>query len=172
MLARNLVAALLLLVVALAVGGRPSAADDASSQPYTAAELKELVGPVALYPDVVLSSVLPASTFPQDLTAASDALTKAGHEAKAGEAGVELAPSLRDYRPDLIVIDMQDAPDRGRHLGIQLRADRATRQLPIVLVGIKGEEGHKAERAIQGPTRRYALGLTAPSVLNALIAEL
>ena len=109
---------------------------------------------------------------PERIQTAIDALAKAGHEAKAGEAGVELAPSLRDYRPDLIVIDMQDAPDRGRHLGIQLRADRATRQLPIVLVGIRGEEGHKAEKAIQGPTRRYALGLTAPSVLNALIVEL
>lgn len=109
---------------------------------------------------------------PERVQVAIDALAKAGHEGKAGEAGVELAPSLRDYRPDLIVIDMQDAPERGRHLGIQLRADRATRQLPIVLVGIRGEEGHKAEKAIQGPTRRYALGLTAPSVLNALIVEL
>lgn len=109
---------------------------------------------------------------PERVKAAIDALAKAGHEGKAGETGVELAPSLRDYRPDLIVIDMQDAPDRGRHLAIQLRADRATRQLPIVLVGIKGEEGHKAERAVQGPTRRYALGLDAPSVLHALICEL
>jgi CheY-like chemotaxis protein len=109
---------------------------------------------------------------PARVQAAIDALTKAGHEAKAGETGVELAPSLRDYRPDLIVIDMQDAPERGRHLGIQMRADRATRQLPIVLTGIQGEEGHKAERAIQGPTRRYALPLDAPSVLGALIVEL
>ncbi len=103
---------------------------------------------------------------------AIDALTAAGHEGKAGETGVELAPSLRDYKPDLIVIDMQDAPDRGRHLAIQLRADRATRQLPIVLVGIRGEEGQKAERAVQGPTRRYALSLDAPSVLHSLICEL
>ena len=85
---------------------------------------------------------------------------------------MELAPSLRDYKPDMIVIDMQDAPDRGRHLAIQLRADRATRQLPIVLVGIKGEEGHKAERAVQGPTRRYVHPLDTPSVLHALICEL
>lgn len=109
---------------------------------------------------------------PERIAVATAALVKAGHGAKAGEPGVELAPALREYRPDLIVIDMQDAADRGRHLAIQLRADRATRQLPIVLVGIKGEEGHKAERAVQGPTRRYALGLDAPSVLNALICEL
>lgn len=109
---------------------------------------------------------------PQRIQAALDALIKAGHDAKSGEPGVELAPALRDYRPDMIVIDMQDAVDRGRHLAVQLRADRATRQLPIILVGIKGEEGHKAERACQGPTRRYALSLDAPSVLSALICEL
>lgn len=109
---------------------------------------------------------------PERVQKAIDALAQAGHEGKAGETGVELAPSLRDYKPDLIVIDMQDAPDRGRHLAIQLRADRATRQLPIVLVGIRGDEGHKAERAVQGPTRRYALSLEEPSVLNALICEL
>lgn len=109
---------------------------------------------------------------PERVQRAIDAFTKAGHEAKAGETGVELAPSLRDYKPDLIVIDMQDAPDRGRHVAIQLRADRATRQLPIVLVGIKGEDGQKAERAVQGPTRRYALPLDTPSVLNALVLEL
>jgi CheY-like chemotaxis protein len=109
---------------------------------------------------------------PKRVETAIQALAKAGHEGKAGETGVELAPTMRDFRPDLIVIDMQDAADRGKHLAIQLRADRATRQLPIVLVGIKGEEGHKAERAVQGPTRRYALSLDSPSVLNALICEL
>lgn len=109
---------------------------------------------------------------PQRIQAATDALVKAGHSAKSGEPGVELAPALREFRPDMIVIDMQDAVDRGRHLAVQLRADRATRQLPIILVGIKGDEGHKAERACQGPTRRYALSLDAPSVLSALVCEL
>ncbi|MFM8980646.1 MAG: hypothetical protein ACKOSS_09330 [Planctomycetia bacterium] len=109
---------------------------------------------------------------PARIQALVDALEKAGHEGKPGESGGELAPALRDYRPDLIVIDMQDAADRGRHLATQLRADRATRQLPIVLVGIKGEEGNKAERACQGPTRRYALSLDTPSVLGALVCEL
>lgn len=109
---------------------------------------------------------------PKRVEVAIQALAKAGHEGKAGETGVELAPTMRDFRPDMIVIDMQDAPDRGKHLAIQLRADRATRQLPIVLVGIKGEEGHRAERAVQGPTRRYANSLDSLSVLNALICEL
>src|SRR5437868_1274011 len=34
-------------------------------------QMKELVGPVALYPDSVLTSVLPASAYPDDVVAAA-----------------------------------------------------------------------------------------------------
>ena len=54
----------------------------------------------------------------------------------------------------------------------KLRADRATRQLPIILVGLHGEEAQKADRAVPGPTRRYVHSLDTPSVLNSLVVEL
>jgi DNA-binding response OmpR family regulator len=106
------------------------------------------------------------------LKAAADAIATAGHEARVGEPGGEVAPTLKDYRPDVIVIDMADQPDRGRHFATQLRADRATRQLPIILVGVRGEEGPKADRTVTGPTRRYANHLDTASVLNSLICDL
>jgi CheY-like chemotaxis protein len=109
---------------------------------------------------------------PERLQAAVEAVQAAGHEAKAGEPGGELGPALKDFRPDVIVIDMADAPERGRHFATQLRADRATRQLPIVLVGVPPEEGTKADRAVTGPTRRYANALDSASVLNSLICDL
>ena len=34
-------------------------------EPLTKQQLRELVAPVALYPDVVLASLLPATTFPE-----------------------------------------------------------------------------------------------------------
>ena len=74
--------------------------------------------------------------------------------------------------PDAVVIDMEEHPDRGRHAATQLRADRATRQLPIILVAVTGEERQKSDKAVTGPTRRYALGLDSPSVLNAVVADL
>jgi CheY-like chemotaxis protein len=103
---------------------------------------------------------------------AVQAITEAGHQAKAGEPGVELGPVLKDFKPDVIVIDMADQPDRGRHAALQLRADRATRQLPIILVGVPSAEGPKADRAVTGPTRRYINHLDTPSVLNSLICDL
>ncbi|MDJ0975574.1 MAG: hypothetical protein QNJ98_14020 [Planctomycetota bacterium] len=105
--------------------------------------------------------------------AALKTIGDAGHDVRSGEPGGELAPALREFRPDIIVIDMQDGPDRARHVVGQLRADRSTRQLPIILVGAgNGEEAEKTDKAVTGPTRRYVLPLDAPSVLAAIVAEL
>ncbi len=106
------------------------------------------------------------------LDAMLGAVEAAGHEVRHGESGADLQPILREFRPDLIVIDMQDQPDRGRHVALQLRADRATRQLPIILVAAGDVKLTQGDKTITGPTRRYALPLDAPSVLNAVITEL
>ena len=55
---------------------------------------------------------------------------------------------------------------------MQLRADRGTRQLPIVLVGVASSDGPKLDRAVPGPTRRYAGALDATSVLEAIFKDL
>lgn len=106
------------------------------------------------------------------IAAAVAALEAAGHAVRTAETSGELTPALREFRPDIIVIDMEEHPDRGRHLAMQLRADRATRQLPIVLVSARKEDMGTAEKPITGPTRRYRLPMDAPSVLNAIVAEL
>lgn len=38
---------------------------------YSPGELEEIVGPIALYPDIVLASLLPASTAPTDVVQAA-----------------------------------------------------------------------------------------------------
>src|SRR5258705_12826699 len=43
---------------------------DAPAPNYTADELDQMLGPIALYPDPLLSQVLAASTYPQDVAAA------------------------------------------------------------------------------------------------------
>jgi len=99
-------------------------------------------------------------------------LIKAGHDAKGGEPGGDVGTALRTERPELVVIDMASEADRGRHLAVQLRADRGTRQLPIVLVGVASADGPKVDRAVPGPTRRYAGGLESPTVLEAIVKDL
>src|SRR5688572_18258766 len=56
----------------------PAAAPAANEQKYNAAELETLVGPIALYPDKVLASMLPATTFGIDVVAAARYLESKG----------------------------------------------------------------------------------------------
>lgn len=48
-------------------------AADSTKEPekFTEAQLDELVGPIALYPDVLVAQVLPASTYPMDIVKAA-----------------------------------------------------------------------------------------------------
>ena len=100
------------------------------------------------------------------------ALEDAGHEVRTAATGAELAPSLREFRPHLIIIDMEGENDKGRHIAAQLRADRATRQVPIVLVGAKGVTLKSSDKPITGPSRRYIGALDEDSVIKAVLAEL
>ena len=121
---------------------------------------------------VIARKVWILATAGKRVDAAVAAIKAAGHDVRTAESGAELAPILREFRPDLIVIDMLDQPDRGRHVALQLRADRATRQLPIILVSAGDVSLSQGDKTITGPTRRYALPLDAPSVLNAVVTEL
>lgn len=109
---------------------------------------------------------------PERIQRAREVVLLAGHEVRSCEPGGELGTTIRDFRPDVIVIDMQEFPERGRHAATQLRADRATRQLPIIMVSVAGEECARADKVVTGPTRRYVLPLDAPSVLNAIVVDL
>jgi CheY-like chemotaxis protein len=104
--------------------------------------------------------------------AAVSYLIKKGHDARGGEPGGDVGSALRTERPDLVVIDLETDSDRGRHVAVQLRADRGTRQLPIFLVGVRSNEGPKVDRAVPGPTRRYAGTLIQPTVLEAIYKDL
>lgn len=109
---------------------------------------------------------------PARIQRAVSVIENVGHRVRHCEPGGELGNTIRDFRPDVIVIDMAEQPERGRHAAVQLRADRATRQLPIVLVGVTPDEASKSDKTITGPTRRYMHPLDAPSVLNALLVDL
>jgi CheY-like chemotaxis protein len=126
----------------------------------------------SIQPPALQRKIWLLGTRPERMQTAVEAIHGAGHEARVGEPGGELGPTLKDFKPDVIVIDMADQPERGRHFAVQLRADRATRQLPIILVGVSHDEGPKADRAVTGPTRRYMNHLDTPSVLNSLICDL
>jgi Protein of unknown function (DUF3300) len=59
------------LLCLLVVGPSPASAQSAASSSRTAAQLEQLVAPIALYPDSVLSQILMASTYPLEVVEAA-----------------------------------------------------------------------------------------------------
>ncbi len=70
------------------------AADPAQPALLTAAELEDLVAPVALYPDVVLDALLPATAMPLDVVAAARHVQASGGSAQAAPEGVAWDPAV------------------------------------------------------------------------------
>ena len=92
------VPALLTLTVCLALSVRAQT----SGLAYSAEQLDELLGPIALYPDPLVAVILPASTVPTDVTLAANYLAAngapAGIEAQPWDASVK---ALAHY-PDVV----------------------------------------------------------------------
>ena len=100
------VAALALLSFGVAVAQTPATLGSGNGQSadtewtaLSAAELEELIGPVALYPDDLIAIVLPASTFPLQIVQASRYLeqTEANSELEPDAAWDESVVALLNY---------------------------------------------------------------------------
>ncbi len=78
------------------------AAPAGSQQKYTPAELETLVGPIALYPDIVLAAMLPATASPLDVIAAARYV-----ESKGGK--VDAVPEDSSWDP--AVLPLLQFPD-------------------------------------------------------------
>ena len=67
------------------------------AEPYSQEKLKELAEPIALYPDVLIAQILPASTNPIHIVDAARYLQKAGGE-------VEEPPPDHDWHPSVVAL--------------------------------------------------------------------
>ena len=74
-------------------------------------------------------------------------LTMAGMEPSFAADGVEGLTAARASRPDLVLCDLEMPRMDGIALCAALRADAATRRLPIVAVTGSGEEAARAAMA-------------------------
>jgi hypothetical protein len=92
-------------------------ATDAGDTSFSATELAELVGPVALYPDDLLAIVLPASTYPLEIVQAARFLDELENDAslKPDEDWDDSVVALLNY-PDVVRM-MNDDIDWTWRLG-------------------------------------------------------
>jgi hypothetical protein len=113
-----------LLVVAVAAGAQAPAASGGAAQPYSAEELAQLVGPIALYPDDLVALVLPASTNPLQLVQADRFLDKRKADPKLpiDDKWDDAVKSLLNY-PDVVKMMSADL-DWTSALGEAVVADQ------------------------------------------------
>ena len=93
--------------------------------PYTAAELDQLVAPIALYPDDLVALILPASTYPLEIVQADRFLDKrkTDKNLKINDAWQDSVKSLLNY-PD-VVKKMSTEIDWTADLGEAVVADQS-----------------------------------------------
>jgi hypothetical protein len=108
-LAFILIGALIGLPVPPGYAQAPVAGDGPPPAPLSAAQLEELVGRIALYPDDLVAIILPASTFPLDVVQADRFLQKLKQDKnlKPDERWDESIRNLLNY-PEVIGMMSQD----------------------------------------------------------------
>ena len=99
------IALVALVLAAPAAAEDEGGAADANADKYSAEELEEIVGPIALYPDIVISSVLPASAEPMDVVSAARWLDKQEGEVKGAPEDSTWADSVQALVqfPDVLI---------------------------------------------------------------------
>ncbi len=99
-----------LVAAALLVGGMAFHAQEAES--YTEPEIEQMVAPIALYPDALLSQALMAATFPDQVAEADDWL-----QSNPGISGAELDDALSTSAWDPSVISLCKFPTLLHRMG-------------------------------------------------------
>ena len=74
----------------------------APAQGLNQADLEEILGPIALYPDTLLANVLAASMYPDELVAANSYIDRGGDPARLVEQGWEASVVAVARIPDLL----------------------------------------------------------------------
>ena len=152
----------ILALLALCVTGRATAQDATFSD----AELDQMLAPIALHPDALLSQVLMASTYPLDVgEAAAWSAANPGQEGDAAIAAVESEPwdpavkSLVAF-PQVLAM-MGENPEWVQDLGDAFLADPESVMDRIQLLRSKAEQEGNLESTEQQTVSHQATG---PSV--------
>jgi len=120
------------VLAAMAASALPAAAESsgAGKPPLSAAQLAQLVAPIALYPDPLLAQMLMASTYPLEVVEAArwskDNPDVTGEALQAAMAGQSWDPSVKALTAlPQVVLMMGDKPDWTQQLGDAFLAQQA-----------------------------------------------
>jgi two-component system phosphate regulon response regulator PhoB len=95
-------------------------------------------------------------------------LRRAGFEVREAEDVRSARTQLADRRPDLVLVDWMLPDMSGLELTRQLKRDRETRELPIIMLTARAEEGDKVA-GLEGGADDYVVKPFSPRELVARI---
>lgn len=81
-----------------------------------------------------MARILVADDEPDIVRFVVDAVTSRGHQVQTAAEGPEALAAARRGRPDAIVLDLYLPQMDGREVCRRLKADPATREIPVVLL--------------------------------------
>ena len=88
-------------------------------------------------------SILIADDEPNQLELMSYNLKKAGFSIIRSENGEDALIKVEDLRPDLVILDWMMPFLSGVEVCRKLRSQASTRQIPIIMLSARGEEGDR-----------------------------
>ncbi len=95
----------------------------------------------------------------------------AGHEVVPTANGAEAVEAVRRELPDIVLMDVRMPRLTGYEACRQLKADEATKDIPVVFLSAKGQESEVKEGLAAGAVD-YILKPFSPDQLTARVAEL
>ena len=101
-----------------------SSNSDSSAPILSSAELQQLVGPIALYSDPLLALILPASTYPNEITQADDYLNNGGSQAGIAYQNWDKSVQGLAHYPDVLHM-MASNKDWTNQLGAAVLAQQS-----------------------------------------------
>jgi len=87
-----------------------------------------------------MSSVLVVEDSPPQRAMITALLKDNGLEVTTANDGVEALDQLKDYRPDIVVMDIVMPRMNGYELCRKLKSDPNTKTVPVVMCSTKGED--------------------------------
>jgi len=115
-----------------------------------------------------MPSILVVEDEPAILELIKVNLVDAGYEVKAAEDAETAHEALKQELPDLVLLDWMLPGQSGLALARQLRGDARTRELPIIMVTARSEEGDKVA-GLEAWVDDYVTNPFAPRELKARI---
>jgi CheY-like chemotaxis protein len=115
--------------------------------------------------------VLVADDEEDILLLVSTIIERAGHEVVSVRDGAQALAAISDRRPDLVVLDISMPEVDGLEVLRRLRADRETKELPVLLLSAQAQEAD-VRRGFDTGASAYVRKPFSPNELAQRVAEL